>query len=194
MKLIITRHGETNSNKQKILQGWKDTELNEDGIKQAKNLANRLKNVKIDIIYTSDLKRALNTAEEIHKFHECPLIKDTRLREKNFGEWNGIKTSEAKWDTLEGDILSNKTPDGESFIDVRNRVEDFYNDIKEKHKEDTVLVVGHGGSTLLLINVLQGEPIKNFLDMQRLDNTAISEFEIKDKVKTICMNCSKHNI
>ncbi len=94
MKLILTRHGETIENVNKILQGWNDTNLNKNGIQQAKQLAKRLKDINIDLIYSSDLKRAFNTAQEISKFHNCPLIKDKRMREINFGEWNGYKRKE----------------------------------------------------------------------------------------------------
>jgi len=74
MKLIITRHGETEENKNRIIQGHIDGTLSQLGLEQAKKLAERLKDEKIDLIFSSDLGRALNTAKEVAKFHkDIPL-------------------------------------------------------------------------------------------------------------------------
>ena len=70
MRLIIVRHGETSWNKQKRLQGQNDIPISKIGLKQAKVLAKRLSSKNIDVIYTSRLKRAIKTAEEIKKFHK----------------------------------------------------------------------------------------------------------------------------
>lgn len=69
MKLIITRHGETEENKAGIIQGYLPGHLSKTGIEQAKKVVLRLKDEKIDFIYSSDLDRAANTAKEIAKFH-----------------------------------------------------------------------------------------------------------------------------
>ena len=82
MKLILTRHRETEENKEGILQGWLPGHLSLEGKRQAKLVAQRLQDVKVDFIYTSDLKRCLDTASEIAKRHKnAKLIKDKRLRE-----------------------------------------------------------------------------------------------------------------
>lgn len=87
MKLIIIRHGETNHNKERICQGQLDTDLSIEGIEQAKKLGKRFKETKINFCYSSDLKRAKNTAKEILKYHEdIKLILDKRIRERNFGK------------------------------------------------------------------------------------------------------------
>ena len=95
MILIITRHGETIENKQGIMQGHLPGTLSEHGIEQAKKLAERLKEEKIDFIYSSDLARAADTAKEIAKFHPNISINFTKeLRERNLGELQGRKASE----------------------------------------------------------------------------------------------------
>ncbi|MEJ2267962.1 MAG: histidine phosphatase family protein [Nanoarchaeota archaeon] len=83
MKLIIVRHGETEENLKKIWQGHLQGKLTKKGIEQAKKLANRLKDEKLDVIFSSDLDRASDTAKEIAKFHsEVPIYLVEDLRER----------------------------------------------------------------------------------------------------------------
>src|SRR5690606_30559966 len=99
MKLIITRHGETEENVAGILQGHLPGKLSARGIEQAKKLALRLQNDKIDFIYSSDLDRAADTAKEIAQYHPNAKIEFVEnLRERNLGEFQGRKRSEFAWD------------------------------------------------------------------------------------------------
>ena len=84
-KIILIRHGETEYNRQKKWQGWSDIPLNKAGRKQAQLLAHRLKHEVIDVLYTSDLKRAVETAHAIAKSVNLQLIKTKKLRERNIG-------------------------------------------------------------------------------------------------------------
>ena len=94
MRLILTRHGETEENKIGIMQGHLPGKLSAEGIEQAQKLALRLKDEKIDFIYSSDLARASDTAKEIASFHPHAPIKFVEdLRERNLGEFQGKKKS-----------------------------------------------------------------------------------------------------
>ena len=109
MILILTRHGETVLNKQGILQGHLPGELTDEGIMQAKKLAKRLKDEKIDAIYSSDLKRAADTAKEIAKLHPDAgfhLVKE--LREGDSGSFTGKKSSEVDWSKKPDDAESSR--------------------------------------------------------------------------------------
>src|SRR3989344_5231524 len=101
MRLILTRHGETIENKMGIIQGHLPGKLSKLGKEQAKKLAKRLKNEKIDFIYSSDLARAADTAKEIAKFHPIiPVEFVEDLRERYLGSFQGTKTNEIHDDKI----------------------------------------------------------------------------------------------
>ena len=87
MKIYVTRHGQTDWNVQGKTQGRADIELNEVGIKQAKQTKEELKNIDIDLIICSPLKRAKKTAEIINEGRNIPIIFDDQIIERNFGEF-----------------------------------------------------------------------------------------------------------
>ena len=89
MKLYVVRHGQTNENIGKIMQGNMDTQLNEKGIEQARSARDKLKDVKIDVIFSSPKARALDTAKIISD-GKIPIICDDRLRSRNHGEFEGL--------------------------------------------------------------------------------------------------------
>ena len=91
MKIYVTRHGQTDWNVQGKTQGRADIELNEVGIKQAKQTKEELKNIDIDLIICSPLKRAKKTAEIINEGRNIPIIFDDQIIERNFGEFEGEK-------------------------------------------------------------------------------------------------------
>lgn len=195
MKIILTRHGETEENKEGVLQGWKPGHLSLEGKNQAKLLAGRLKDLKIDIIYTSDLKRCVDTAKEIANYHkESKLIKEKLLRERGLGNFEGKKIGKSDWDVLPGDIYTNKPLGGESFEDVWERLKKFYNLLIKKYKNETILVVGHGGSQCMLQGILQKTTFLEAFEIKKLGNTATSEFEIDSQgnCKVLLLNSEEH--
>src|SRR5688572_7490768 len=94
MRLLIARHGQTKHNLDHRYQGTTDAPLNETGRAQAKQLADRLADEKIDIIYSSPLMRSTQTAELVAKVHNLEIKKDERLREISFGDWEGMSYDE----------------------------------------------------------------------------------------------------
>jgi len=191
MKLIITRHGETEENKAGILQGHLPGKLSVTGINQAKKVAIRLKDEKIDFIFSSDLARASDTAKEIANFHsDVPIefVKD--LREENFGEFQGEKRSDFDWDTK--DYVQAKNV--ETMEELFNRAESFFHKVILKHNNDTILFVGHNGINKALIAVITGKRSKDILDMENQHNTSVSIFEINkaEDYKILYFNCAKH--
>ena len=154
MKLLLVRHGQTDWNIARRFQGQSDTPLNEVGKKQAKALANRLLNQPFDFVYSSDLQRATETAKIICKSEWHP---DLRLREVNFGDWEGLTYNEIKEkhpDTLsawENDIYKNAPPNGETLEGLSARVQSMLGELYAKRQDQTVLVVAHGGVLQTLI-------------------------------------------
>lgn len=151
MKLIIVRHGETKWNRENRLQGQKDIPISRIGLHQAKALAKRLSKIKIDIIYTSILRRAVRTAEEIKKFHsETEMVKEKSLNETSFGIWEGLQMDCIKkkyrglYKKREKDKFNFKVPKGESQKMLRERVKRVIDKIIKKYRNNTILIVGHG--------------------------------------------------
>ena len=137
--LYIIRHGETEWNKIGRYQGITDVPLNDNGIAQAKACANALKDVYFDRILSSDLSRALVTAETIRGNRNVDITVDSRLREIDFGDWEKLLFSEIeeRWPGLidqmyrQPDIV--KLPNGESFQEVQNRAWDGLSEIGRAH-------------------------------------------------------------
>lgn len=199
MKLILTRHGETVENAAGIMQGHLPGKLSEVGKNQAKKLAQRLKNEKIDIIYSSDLTRAVDTAKEIAVFHkEIPLKLSQELRERNHGkEFEGKKNNQIEWNaetTARFKALDKKVIGGENWSQVYERARRFLDTLLHNHKNKTVLVVSHGGLTRALVCVIKSLPPKEIFNIEKLGNTSISIFEIEEDKnhKIILYNCNKH--
>ena len=195
MKILLTRHGETEENRLGILQGWKPGHLSLNGIEQARLLAERLKDIKIDVIITSDLLRCVDTAKEIAKYHkEAKFIEEKSIRERNLGVFEGKVVNDSDWNALPGDEYTNRPDGGETFVEVWERISKLYNNLLKNYNQKTILIVGHGGSQKLLQGLIQKIEFKRALDEQHLENTAISEFEVdkKGNFKTIAINCKKH--
>src|SRR3712207_163192 len=92
--IYLTRHGQTEWNLNKRLQGWKNSPLTKLGISQAKALGERLKDTQIDVIYSSPIERAYKTAEIIKGNKDIEIIKHDGLKEFNYGDWEGLTIDE----------------------------------------------------------------------------------------------------
>ncbi|MGV8169015.1 MAG: histidine phosphatase family protein [Candidatus Nanoarchaeia archaeon] len=187
MKLFLVRHGETIENKKGIIQGHLPGRLSKKGKEQAGKLALRLKNEKFDIVYSSDLARAADTAKAIMKYHKgMPIIFSEEIREVHLGEAAGKKKKEIDW---------NKPIKGaEKYSELRKRAKKFLYKIHKKHK-NTVLIVGHDGINVALISVIMKKPFRT-IDKKfgNMPNTALSVFIIDEKMnhKIKILNCAKH--
>jgi len=149
--LLLARHGETDWNREGRWQGQTNTSLNERGREQARALAAQLGDEDIVAVYASDLDRAVETAEIVAA--ACgglPVHRDPRLRELEFGDWEGLTTAEievrfpdevARWRADGGAAGSN----GESYAQMGERVVAALEEIAAAHAGETVLVILHGG-------------------------------------------------
>jgi broad specificity phosphatase PhoE len=157
--LLLVRHGETDWNRDGRWQGQSDTHLNDVGREQAAQLAERLDGV--DVVYSSDLARARETADILAARLGFPVRLDRRLRERSFGAWEGrtgpeieadFAAAHARW--LAGDGPG--ADDAEPFADFAARVRSFLADVLERHPDETVLVVAHGGSIRVIHALAKG--------------------------------------
>lgn len=143
--IYIIRHGQTDWNIEHRTQGQTDIVLNAEGIKQAELITQKIANLKIDSIISSDLKRAYMTAQIINGKFNKTIKADKRLREFNFGTLEGIirdQINQEIWGKF------NETPkqfNAETKKEVFNRIKSFIDDIKSENLNKNVLVVTHGG-------------------------------------------------
>lgn len=155
VKITYFVHGTTTDNEQEISSGWKDVELSELGVQQSKELTEKTKDKKFDVIFTSDLKRAMDSAKLAWGDSGIEIIPDERLRECNYGDYNG-KPSEIVEPLQEKEMHFKPFPNGESYEDVKNRVADFLKFLKENYDGKTVALVGHKAPQLSLDVLLKG--------------------------------------
>jgi phosphoserine phosphatase len=159
MKLLLVRHGQTDWNIARRFQGHSNVPLNEFGRKQAAALADRLSAQHVDAVYSSDLERAIETARMIVRVlsSKPDLYSDSRLREINFGDWEGLSYSEIKerypsaLAERENDIYKNAPPNGETLEQLSARVQSMLDELNVKHQDQTVLIVAHGGVLQVLL-------------------------------------------
>ena len=198
MKLILIRHGETHENVAGIIQGQGPGRLTDIGKEQAKKVGLRLKNEKIDVAYVSDLERTCNTAKEILHYNQnnqkIPVVYTKELRERNFGIYEGLPREE--WRELlekNKEQYTGTITGGESRLEVTKRIVAFCDKLLKKHKQETVLIVSHGGPlTLLYLHLFEKsqEEYKNY----HPSNAAVTILEISDDKKhtVYILNCVKH--
>lgn len=148
-KVLLVRHGATEWNIHKRAQGQADIPLTDKGKEQAVDAARQLAKFPVRAIFSSDLSRARDTAQEIAKVHGLPVVEDDRFREIDQGEWTGLATEEiaARWPELWGPARHyNARPGGETPQQVRERALAALRDAVAAHPEGTIVVVSHGGT------------------------------------------------
>lgn len=149
MIIYFIRHGETEWNKKKIVQGHRDSPLTIKGLNNAKKLGKFLCDKNIEIIYSSDLGRCIQTGEIINQWLKVKLFKTKKLRERNFGKLNGHPNKEVS-EKLNLQDADEKAPDGESFNELKERVISFIKKLFPKKFKKILLVIHDGTARAIL--------------------------------------------
>ncbi|MFT5875057.1 MAG: broad specificity phosphatase PhoE [Clostridium sp.] len=197
--LTLVRHGETEWNALGKFQGCKDINLSKEGILQADYLKKRFDN-KFDYIYTSPLKRAMQTAEIISKSSKIKPIIESDLREINFGEWEGLTIKEIEsnfpekfieWrnDELNGPICGGDLSLKKASIRAKNAILE----IVKKHQGENIIIVAHGGIIKAgLIGIFEWK--MTMYHKIILGNTAVCKiiFDTNLNPKIIILNDTSH--
>ena len=184
MKIYLVRHGETDWNQAGLLQGQTDIALNVQGLEQAHDAAERLKKVPFEIAFCSPLIRAKRTAEIIIGDRKITLTTDERLRELNFGPWEGvdirtIRDAASQPFTNPGSYIP---PVGaESFAQLYHRSGEFVDQVllPLEGTYETVLVVAHGGVNRSILNPVLNIPVDDFWRVH-MGNCATAIFDCTD--------------
>ena len=177
MILYVVRHGETSKNKLGLIQGQTECDLTEKGIKDAEKLKSTVDSLDIDIVISSPLERAKDTARIITS-NKYPINIDDRIIERDWGMCEGAHISEV--DTVKCWNFYANTDNNhiEKVQDLLARVSDFLEDIKAKYKDKNVLVVAHSAVLRAIHYCLH--PIPEDGDMSKIEipNLRIVEYEI----------------
>lgn len=150
-------HGTTTDNEKHLSSGWKDVGLSKLGIKQSKELKNLVKGKKFNVVFCSDLKRAVDSTNITFK-GQVKIIKDKRLRECNYGKLNGAKSEIV--DALTEKSINKSFPNGESYKDVEKRLRSFLEYLSDNYSNKEVAIVSHKGPQLALDVILNGKSWK----------------------------------
>ena len=160
VKITYFVHGTTIDNEQERASGWAPGELSELGVRQAKELGELVVDKHFDVVFPSDLKRAVDTAE-LAFGGKYQIIPDKRLREWNYGDFTGRPLKEIDEDSKAKD---QPLPNGESHKDVEKRIADFLDFLKQNYNGKSVAIVGHQAPQLALGVLLKGKTWKQALD------------------------------
>ncbi len=166
--VYLTRHGQTEWNLEKRLQGHGNSPLTEFGINRAKELSKRMKDIKIDKIYTSPIERAYKTACIVRGDKDTEIKIHEGLKEMNFGDYEGRITEDVMKENPDWDIsaimrgnLEMRAPNGETLGEVRKRVNSAMKDILEENEGKSILIVGHGITLKAILAFFNDEEANN---------------------------------
>ena len=152
VKITYFVHGTTVDNENGIASGWSDAELSKLGVSQALKLKDLVKDKKFDVVFCSDLKRAYETAKLVF---DGTIIPDARLRECNYGNYNGEPSVTVE--PMQEKMINEGFPEGESYEDVKSRMADFLKFLKGSYDEKHVAIVAHKAPQLALDVLLKGK-------------------------------------
>jgi len=166
-RFCLVRHGETNWNAERRLQGHTDIELNTRGLAQATQMARALKNMnfEFDVLYTSDLQRARQTAKAIESLYSVSAIGHSALRERNLGALQGLTLNEAPhiepdlWQAHLSRDIHQEMRGGESILQFSSRIKFALDEIQKSHAGKTILLVSHGGALDMMYRIASNQAL-----------------------------------
>jgi len=185
-KWFIVRHGETKANKERIIQGHQDGELTDEGREQARLAGEKLKNQDIGLIISSDLGRCRETAQIISKSIGAEIIFDSELRERFYGEAEGLSYQElrdrydpyAEYDKAKGDI--------ETALAVEERITTAFKRHHGNHAHKNVVIVTHGGAIRMLVKRIRNLTFEEIMSRPVINNAEILSLDV---LKSACEKC-----
>jgi broad specificity phosphatase PhoE len=179
LTLYVTRHGETEWNIENRMQGHKDSELTSYGLSQTLALRKNMEDIIFDKILASPSGRTLHTAELLR--HERPILieKDDRLKEIGLGHWEGLTHEEIKGiDPIQFRNFWDHPPlyentNGESFLQVMDRVQGFLEELYVTHAAGNLLVVTHGVVLKIMMLIFNNRPIARLWEPPFIENNKL---------------------
>ncbi len=154
VKITYFVHGTTTDNEKDLATGWNPGQLSSKGIQQSKELGNTIKHHHFDVVFCSDLQRAIDSAKLTFETR-VPIREDARLRECNYGNWNGKEAQLFKSKLTE--YVNTPFPNGESYVQVERRIAGFLNYLYENYKGKHIAIVAHQAPQLAMNVLLHGK-------------------------------------
>ena len=164
IEIVFETHSISTDNERGIATGWLDGELSEEGRRLAHELGERRCDDGIDAVYTSDLRRAVETAEIAFAGSGIPVYRDVRLRECDYGELNGAPAAEVA--AQRSRRVDEPFPGGESYRQAVERVRSFLAELAPTYDQARVLVIGHGATRFALDHLVNGRSLEELVDEQ----------------------------
>ena len=189
-RIILVRHAEALGNKIRHFHGWTDSSITERGHLQAERVAERLKDMDIDILYSSSLARTLQTAQYISKAKTLPINRTDKLKEINGGDWEDMPWNELaqRWpdayETWENRPHVHQMPNGESMILFQKRVVDEVTHIIKQNLGKNICIVTHGTVIRALICHFRACSLDEMINIAWCDNTALTIMDYEDELFT----------
>ena len=174
--LYLVRHGETDWNVSRRIQGHSDVDLNEQGVLQAKRVGEHFREKTIHAIYSSDLRRARNTAARIARHFSREVAAHTSLRERCYGEWEGLTYEEIQARFANRDETSCGI---ESFEEMQQRAVRALTGLAQRHPGESIVVVSHGGLINSFLHYVTGG--RQGTGITKIDNTGYCVFRYCDQ-------------
>lgn len=194
MKLYLIRHGETDWNKMGLIQGSSDIPLNEYGRELAKITAEALKDIKYDKVYASPYIRAYETAQILCKHQDISIIKDSRIKEFGFGEFEGMSIEMLRTDQKYGDFWKcfshpeeyQAKNGAESYKDFLNRLRSFMDEVIFPNQDvvQTMLISAHGAVIRGILHFAKNESLKNLWKTHQ-KNCCVNILDVKNNSFTL---------
>jgi alpha-ribazole phosphatase len=188
MRLILIRHGKTCDNLKRKYSGIRDIGLTRVGWQEAKKIEEKIKGLKVDRVFCSDLKRSWQTAEIIFSNRTCKIIKNPHLREINFGIWEGLTYSQilkrfpAIYKKWLADPFSMDIPSGQRLSSFIQRIKKELRKIVNSNKKQTVALVTHSGVIRVILNTSQ-DIKRSYFWRLKINPSAVYIIEYKGKLK-----------
>lgn len=161
VQVVYETHSTSLDNERGIATGWLEGALSAVGREQATRLGERRRNDGLAVVFTSDLHRAVETAEIAFADAAIPIVRDRRLRECNYGEQNGMPR--AQLDAERGRRLDEPFPGGESWREAVARVAGFLDELRVSRDGERVLIIGHVATRWALDHVVLGIPLEELV-------------------------------
>jgi len=163
VEVVFETHSISTDNERGIATGWLPGELSEEGRRLAAELGERRRDDGLASIFTSDLRRAVETAEIAFGDLGIPIHEDARLRECDYGMLNGSPVERVT--ALRRQSIDQPFPGGESYRDAVERMRDFLGDVGPRFAGARILVVGHSATRWALEHLLNGVPLEGLVDV-----------------------------
>lgn len=193
--IYLVRHGQTEWNLEKRMQGHKNSPLTKLGITQARGLYNKLFEENIDIIYSSESKRAYNTAEIIKGNRTIPIMVKQELREIHMGHWEGLQQLDIinkypeSWDHFwNKPHLYVPTELGESYQELQDRVIPVVEDIINLSQGKTILIVTHRITLKMIMAYFNNQEIHDIWRTSDIEPASLCKVSIKDGIAKVLLH------